>query len=217
MAVTDSQSRHAPRQERSARRVARIMDAAAQIFDEVGYEAATTIAIAARANTAVGSLYQFFPNKDAIVAGLIDRYQTQLHAIFDETITPDMPHLPLPQLLDRLLDPLLDFELGQHGFKALFIGVPTSAALTAVTQSLTDDVVLRVATIFRARLPTLLEADALRHSLVCVQIVKSFLALAISSQTLSREDVIVEMKTVLLRYVKPIDSYVSRATKRNSG
>jgi AcrR family transcriptional regulator len=39
------------------------LDAAAAVFDEVGYEAATTHLIAAKAGTAISSLYQFFPDK----------------------------------------------------------------------------------------------------------------------------------------------------------
>ncbi|MEY4519919.1 MAG: hypothetical protein RLZZ499_2519, partial [Cyanobacteriota bacterium] len=62
--------RRQPQQQRSQKRVEQILDAAAIIFDQVGFEAATTHAISSQAKTAVGSLYQFFPDKLAIFNAL---------------------------------------------------------------------------------------------------------------------------------------------------
>ena len=204
--------RRLPRQERGEQRITRILDAAAQVFDEVGYEAATTTIIAARAGTAIGSLYQFFPNKEAIVQGLLDRYRAQLHTIFAQILTPELPSLPLLLLLDRLIDPLIEFELGQHGFKALFINVPPSATLASGAKTLTDEVVQQISMIFIARLPAFDAALALRYSQIAVQIVKAFLTLAASS-SLSREDATGELKTVLLAYLGPIVGLEGRATQ----
>ena len=63
-----------PLQARGHRRVDLLLDAAAAVVAEVGVEAATTNAIAARAKTSVGSLYQFFPDKDALVWALGQRF-----------------------------------------------------------------------------------------------------------------------------------------------
>ena len=62
--------RREPRQERGRRRIEGILEAAARVFAEVGYEAATTNAIAREARTSIGSLYQFFPNKGAVLEAL---------------------------------------------------------------------------------------------------------------------------------------------------
>lgn len=51
-------------------RVKRMLDACAQLVDEVGYEALTTTLLAERAEVAIGSVYQFFPDKRAIVQAL---------------------------------------------------------------------------------------------------------------------------------------------------
>jgi AcrR family transcriptional regulator len=66
----NSKMRRQPQQKRSQERVERILDAAVFVFDEVGFEAATMNAIASRCNTAIGSLYQFFPDKLAIFNAL---------------------------------------------------------------------------------------------------------------------------------------------------
>ena len=58
--------RRIPRQPRGRRRVSQLLDAAAAVISSVGYDAATMTAIAAKAGAPIGSLYQFFPNKEAI-------------------------------------------------------------------------------------------------------------------------------------------------------
>jgi AcrR family transcriptional regulator len=62
------------RQERSRRTVERILDAAAHIFHENGYAGATTNDIADEAGVSVGSLYQYFPNKDALLVALTKQH-----------------------------------------------------------------------------------------------------------------------------------------------
>jgi AcrR family transcriptional regulator len=54
--------------------VARILDAAAASFELHGYRATTTNLVAESARVSVGSLYQYFPNKDALLVGLAERH-----------------------------------------------------------------------------------------------------------------------------------------------
>jgi AcrR family transcriptional regulator len=65
------QPRKTPRQTRAAETRARILDAARQVFASFGYAAGTTNRIAEKAGMSVGSLYQYFPNKDAILVELV--------------------------------------------------------------------------------------------------------------------------------------------------
>ncbi|MFF4472189.1 TetR/AcrR family transcriptional regulator [Streptomyces sp. NPDC001599] len=66
--------RRKPRQVRAELTRERILTAAAQVFGEYGYAAGTTNRIAERARMSIGSLYQYFPNKDAILAELLVRH-----------------------------------------------------------------------------------------------------------------------------------------------
>jgi AcrR family transcriptional regulator len=66
--------RRRPRQVRAELTRGRILDAAAHIFSEYGYAAGTTNRIAEEARVSIGSLYQYFPNKDAILAELLLRH-----------------------------------------------------------------------------------------------------------------------------------------------
>ncbi|MGP4006618.1 TetR/AcrR family transcriptional regulator [Streptomyces sp. 4N124] len=68
------QPRRKPRQVRAELTRERILTAAAHVFTEFGYAAGTTNRIAERARISIGSLYQYFPNKDAILAELLVRH-----------------------------------------------------------------------------------------------------------------------------------------------
>ncbi len=65
--------RKAPRQRRSTATVSAILEAAAHILDQRGLEGYNTNVVAARAGVSIGSLYQYFPGKDALTVTLIRR------------------------------------------------------------------------------------------------------------------------------------------------
>src|SRR5271154_532489 len=66
--------RKLPTQQRSEATVEAILQAAAQVFERHGYAAGTTNRIAERAGVSIGSLYQYFPNKDAVLVALTERH-----------------------------------------------------------------------------------------------------------------------------------------------
>src|SRR3954462_6141325 len=68
------QPRRKPRQVRAELTRQRTLTAAAHVFAEHGYAAGTTNRIAERGRISIGSLYQYFPNKDAILAALLVRH-----------------------------------------------------------------------------------------------------------------------------------------------
>ena len=67
-------ARKTPVQQRSRRTVDKILSAAARILVEDGYSAMTTNDVAAAAGVSIGSLYQYFPNKDALLRALVERH-----------------------------------------------------------------------------------------------------------------------------------------------
>jgi AcrR family transcriptional regulator len=77
-------SRRQPIQKRSRATVEELLGAAIEVFDRQGYAAGTTHRIAERAGVSIGTLYQYFPNKEAIAAALLERHITattsSLHA-----------------------------------------------------------------------------------------------------------------------------------------
>ncbi len=69
-----AEPRKRPMQQRSREMVDRILEAAARIFESQGYHATTTNHVAEAAGVSVGSLYQYFPNKDALLVALGEQH-----------------------------------------------------------------------------------------------------------------------------------------------
>ncbi|WP_202968847.1 MULTISPECIES: TetR/AcrR family transcriptional regulator [unclassified Pseudonocardia] len=72
--------RREPRQERSRRMVERIVEAGREVLVARGYDGASTNRIAEAAGISPGSLYQYFPDKDAVLAEVLDRYLDGMEA-----------------------------------------------------------------------------------------------------------------------------------------
>lgn len=75
------QPRRQPRQVRSQQMVEAILEATARVLAERGYAATNTNLVAERAGVSVGSVYQYFPNKDALLTALHERHAAQMHGV----------------------------------------------------------------------------------------------------------------------------------------
>jgi AcrR family transcriptional regulator len=118
-----------PQRDVGRQRVADLMQAAAAVIQERGYEAATMAEIAARADARIGSLYRFFPSKEAVGDALMQRYAEILQAEYDAiharaaVITPE-----------ELADALIDLFVKLH---------PQAQAVTAFLEFRADWTVVR--------------------------------------------------------------------------
>ncbi len=92
-----------PKRERGKQRVAALMDAGAELFAEKGYEATTMTEIASRAGAAIGSLYQFFPSKEALAEALFNRFAERAAASFAQ-VEARAPGCSARELADLLID-----------------------------------------------------------------------------------------------------------------
>jgi AcrR family transcriptional regulator len=97
----------APQRANGKLRVAAILEAAAAVIAEKGYEAATMAEIAARSATKIGSLYRFFPNKESLADTIVVSSRENLDAVFDR-LDGGVNALSVRNLADNLLNLLLD-------------------------------------------------------------------------------------------------------------
>ncbi len=88
-----------PGQRRSAATVVAIVEAAARILETEGFDGYNTNAVAERAGVSIGSLYQYFPNRDAITRALIERETAALLADIIAVESETNGHAALRQLL----------------------------------------------------------------------------------------------------------------------
>ena len=191
------------RQARGQRRIDLLLDVAAQVFAEVGFEAATTNAISARAGMSPGSLYQFFQNKDAMAETLADRFVERLHetqAIFG----PEIEYLPLDELIDHIIDPLVVFHIAHPGFQALFTGSIVSPRLAAAVHGFLTAVVGRADAMFAIRAPGLAAERRARCARISVELVRALLPLVVAADPAERDAMVAELKAVQHGYLAPI-------------
>jgi AcrR family transcriptional regulator len=73
----------APQRANGKLRVAGILEAAAAVIGEKGYESATMAEIASRSGTKIGSLYRFFPSKESVADTILVSTRKNIHAVFD--------------------------------------------------------------------------------------------------------------------------------------
>jgi AcrR family transcriptional regulator len=106
--------RKRPTQERARETVGAILQAAIDLFAAEGHARTSTNRIAERAGVSIGSLYQYFPGKDAILAALYDRHTAMIEAsIADALALFTAPDVPLERSLRRLLEGLCAMHDGE--------------------------------------------------------------------------------------------------------
>ena len=113
--------RRVPVQGRSMARVGRMLDACAELVDEVGYDGLTTTLLAERAGVAIGSVYQFFPDKRAIVQALtlrsLESYLSRLAARLAEADFKEWW-----DAVDAAIDEYIAMHRTVPGFRTLHFG-----------------------------------------------------------------------------------------------
>ena len=194
---TSTDLRRIPRQSRGRRRVDALLDAAAAEISHAGYDAATMCSIADRAGAAIGSLYQFFPNKEAVAQALRQRYCDE----FERTWAPLATQArrgSLEQLVNRLVDSTVAFIERHPAFLALLdapVAMPVAPKVRERFQRL-------VATILLARRPRMALEKARRLATVTLQTVKGMNFLYRDLAPRARRRYVLEFKILLLRYLE---------------
>ena len=126
--------RKAPKQERAKFTVDAILDATARILVERGYPGATTNRIAETAGVSIGSLYQYFPSKEAIVAALLDRHIRETHAVLEAAL-PGWNALPLREAVRAIVAAMIEMHAAEPALhRALMEQVPRGGRLERVTE-----------------------------------------------------------------------------------
>ncbi len=200
---TNSALRRQPKQQRGKQRVEKILDAAAKVFAEVGYEAATTHQIAERAETAVGSLYQFFPDKPAIFRALELRHVQRVRAMWASVDLPEIIQLPLIEMIHTLVGAvgrLFEEPSSQVVFVQFFT---KSEIFQAIDQSFTQEAINFTAHLLAQRNPTLPEAQLKLLAEVCVQCSNTLILTALRSDLAHRQALVGEIEAMLLAYLEP--------------
>ena len=188
-----------PVQQRSQARVDAILEVALTLLIDKGTEGLVMRDIARRAEVQIGSLYQYFPNKAAVLKGLghrfIKRFEASLFAVWRRCIEEGRP---LSEAVDQTVDAAFSFYLDEPGFPALWAGFQSDPALSQLDR---DDT-LHNARIFTAtmvnRYPSLHRQQVLAIGVLLCEAAGSALRYAVYSVEPMRTDLIESLKQLIL-------------------
>lgn len=200
---TPSGMRRKPRQARSQERVKRILDVAEELFIAEGYTATTTNAIATRAQVPIGSLYQFFPDKAAILQALALRYGELLHDELTAYDDEELAALPLAAYVDQLIDKADQFFTEHPGYNAIFMEVQgTMPELDAIEAAADAQLIQDLAASLAERGTGLQPEDYEAIAFVLVKAIGTLLWLSLSQEAGFRRRLVAETKRLTLSYLQ---------------
>lgn len=205
--------RKSPSQKRAIERVQYILDVVAQLLDEVGAEGITTNLIALRAEIPIGSLYQYFPNKHAILKAVGERHLERVNAMILEFLqdSPDVSHWE--ELTDRIIDAFAQLYKTEPGFIPLWSNKNLDPELVKIDRKNNRAIADFVADLFFGVIPWMKEKKEMTvMSRIIVEVTDSVLSrwLRESQDQELADGILQELKVMLKAYM---NHYIVRGKK----
>lgn len=194
-----------PRQRRSRETVDAILEAGARVFGEHGFARGSTNRIAEAAGVSVGSLYEYFPNKDAILVALAERRLDEMkREVQQELSAASRAGEPLPVLLRRFVIAMLEaHEAAPDLHRAVFSEAPHPPALHACVLQMEESLAHALEDTLRAR-PEVSRHDTDTAAHLVVQTVEALTHRFVHHgiHDLARADFAGEVVALLLGYLQ---------------
>jgi AcrR family transcriptional regulator len=199
VAVFDSNRK---RNARGEQRRQDLLQAAASVFIRLGYHETTTNAIALEAGVSPATLYQFFPNKEAIASALASMYASQM-ADAERALDPE--HLlSFSDAIRQLLDLCIRFNQEHPDFHTLVMNAPLSADARDEKHALGQVFVDFIAERLQRARPELSRRESNRHAQVALMIFRGILNELVSATRKSRPWLRHAMHDAILGYLQPV-------------
>ena len=191
--------RRVPVQGRSVARVNRMLDACAQLVDEVGYDGLTTTLLAERAGVAIGSVYQFFPDKRAIVQALTLRnLEAYLHRLVDRMEQEEAADWW--GAVDAAIDEYIAMHRSVPGFRTLHFGDIVDVHLLDDERDNNAVIAGRLAALLRERYEIVGERVDFVLG-IAVEAADSLIKMAFRRQSDGDPEILIEAKTLIRDYL----------------
>ena len=207
--------RKRPVQRRSIATVDDILTAATQVFEAHGYAAGTTNRIAERAGVSIGTLYQYFPSKEAVAVALLERHMAdtdlRLHQWVDHMVAE---HHGLRASLQDYVAGMLDTHSGKPRLQHILLEETPQPHRVHLAVLEAERQAARTVAGLLSRYPEIQRPDLEEASFLVVQTVESLThryAAHPDEQVLSRPGFVEEIVTMLSAYLTTASSHPSEA------
>lgn len=174
-----------------------MLDAAAGVFTDAGFDAATMTAIAERSSSSIGALYQYFPNKLTLALALRDQYAEQMAQRWS-VLVDEAAGLDVPALAGRIFDLMIGFLEERPAYFTLLNATLGYQRSGDARQRLRT----QFGAILRAQTPAMGEAESLRTANVALQIIKGLNPLYAQAGAAERRELVAEFKLALVAYLE---------------
>ncbi|HEX4168792.1 MAG TPA: helix-turn-helix domain-containing protein [Bryobacteraceae bacterium] len=158
--------RRVPQQQRGERRVAALLKAAASVISDAGYDSATMCEIAERAGACIGSLYQFFPNKEAVAHALRMQYRQEVGSLWASL--EESESLSIEDVASQLVVEMIAFLEDRPALRQLL-----NFPVTPHDKSIRDVLRRRLARILRSCAPSISGSQAHLYASISLQLMKA--------------------------------------------
>jgi AcrR family transcriptional regulator len=191
----------APRRARGHARVAALLEAASAEFAEKGYEATTMTAIAARAESSIGSLYQFFPMKEQVAATLMEQYVAEVEAVFEQ-LSEEAASLDISDVAGRLTTLFVAYRTTHPAFVVLADVQDVVLPGAGVRERMRKG----IAAVLAAVAPQLSEKEALFRAVVVQHLMKAAVTLSHDTSVADAHAALLEFQRVVQQYLEEMMS-----------
>jgi AcrR family transcriptional regulator len=189
-----------------------IIRAAAQVLSRRGYAGATTNHIAERAGVSIGTLYEYFRNKEQIVGAVLDEHLSQGEALLaarSASLPPDALSGPIEVILRFFVDGIVDFHKHDPQLhRVLSSEVPHTKSRSARITQLEERIIERMTLLFSLH-PETSATDLTIVTRICVQIVDALTHRWIVDEAgtpLTPEQLSQQLVTLLAAYLRSCTS-----------
>lgn len=200
---TPAAPRRTPKQLRSRRTVERILAGAARVFVREGFESATTNRVAEEAGVSVGSLYQFFPNKAALVAALRAAHLARVRDVMGEALRPE-PSRSLETIVDDVVRAFEALDAAEPGLMRVLLDARPDDGCAALHEivDLEREIAAAVEALVARLAPGLTAARRARVAQMAVHLADALFVLPQARGGGFEREVVDEVRVALLAYLR---------------
>jgi AcrR family transcriptional regulator len=192
--------RNEPVQARSTARLSALLNAAASVIDEIGYERLTTAMVAEKAGASIGTVYRYFPDRIAVLQSLSAR---NLHEFTSRGLAgvSTTETTSWPVVIEAAVDALTGFFRSEPGFKSLRFGDILDVRPRVAGATGNGTVAAQITTIFVERCGCENDADLLFRVEVALQLVDSVLARGFAFKGAGDQKFVAEARKIAVDYL----------------
>lgn len=204
--ATQTIPRKSASQKRSRVTVETLLDATARVLVREGYDRASTNRIAAKAGVSVGSLYQYFPNKEALVAALVARHNREMLGLLRDALT-EMASRDVATVMRELVRAMVDAHLVDPVLHRIFAEQVPRMGQLAKIEALQKEIFLLVRNYLEERRNEIAVENLDSATSICVTTVESltheFVIRRPDAPADDRDRFIDEVTRLIVGYLQP--------------